>query len=317
MVTFRTLEHIQQLLAETSGPDASLKDTSQMAFQSEGLEPTLYMDGGSSFLKLGRWSGKASEFVVQTVSWEEGEEALSGIFQQFLSEGTKYIVASLVNAPSKERLNELFRILGEQYDFEVVWLDHAFIEGLDLSINYSPVNSLGLDRLLAAYGAHAVCPGPVVVVDLGSAVTVDSLTQTQFDGGVIAPGLKAVQVGMQQITPHLPIPSAQKTSEFPPKSTKNALWWGQYAFWVAGIEGMILEVARAANTQDVILTGGDAIWFSDQVVNQRREDWPLQDAAGGLNVGTQKDHSLEGMRVVERPHLVLEGLRYLSRRSCV
>ena len=317
MVTFRTLEHIQQLLAETSGPDASLKDTSQMAFQSEGLEPTLYMDGGSSFLKLGRWSGKASEFVVQTVSWEEGEEALSGIFQQFLSEGTKYIVASLVNAPSKERLNELFRILGEQYDFEVVWLDHAFIEGLDLSINYSPVNSLGLDRLLAAYGAHTVCPGPVVVVDLGSAVTVDSLTQTQFDGGVIAPGLKAVQVGMQQITPHLPIPSAQKTSEFPPKSTKNALWWGQYAFWLAGIEGMILKVARAANTQDVILTGGDAIWFSDQVVNQRREDWPLQDAAGGLNVGTQKDHSLEGMRVVVRPHLVLEGLRHLSRRSCV
>jgi pantothenate kinase type III len=316
MVTFRTLEHIQQLLAETSGPDASLKDTPQMAFQSEGLEPTLYMDGGSSFLKLGRWSGKASEYVVQTVSWEEGEEALSGIFQQFLSEGTKYIVASLVNAPSKERLNELFRILGEQYDFEVVWLDHAFIEGLDLSINYSPVNSLGLDRLLAAYGAHAVCPGPVVVVDLGSAVTVDSLTQTQFDGGVIAPGLKAVQVGMQQITPHLPIPSAQKTSEFPPKSTKNALWWGQYAFWVAGIEGMILEVARAANTQDVILTGGDAIWFSDQVVNQRREDWPLQDAAGGLNVGTQKDHSMEGMRVMVRPHLVLEGLRHLSRRSC-
>ena len=263
MVTFRTLEHMQQLLAETSGPDASLTHTSHRALQSEKLEPTLYIDGGSSFLKLGRWSEKASEFIVQTVSWEEGEEALSGIFQQFLSEGTEYIVASLVFAPSKERLNELFKVLGEQYDFEVVWLDHASIEGLDLRINYSPVNSLGLDRLIAAYGAHAVCSGSVVVVDLGSAVTVDSLTQTQFDGGVIAPGLKAVQVGMQQITPHLPISSAQKTSEFPPKSTQNALWWGQYAFWVAGIEGMILEVARAANTQDIILTGGDAIWFFD------------------------------------------------------
>ena len=316
MVTFRTLEHIQKLLAETSGPDASLIDTSLTAFQLEEFEPTLYIDGGSSFLKLGRWSGKASEFVIQTVSWEEREAALSGIFQQFLREGTEYIVASLVYAPSKERLNNLFRILGEQYDFEVVWLDHASIEGLDLSINYSPVNSLGLDRLIAAYGAHAFCSGSVVVVDLGSAVTVDSLTHSQFDGGVIAPGLKAVQVGMQQITPHLPIPSAQKTSEFPPKSTQNALWWGQFAFWVSGIEGMILEVARAANTQEIILTGGDAIWFFDQVVNQRREDWPVQDAAVGFNVGTQKNHSLEGMKVVLRPHLVLEGLRYLSWRSC-
>ena len=132
MVTFRTLEHMQQLLAETSGPDASLTHTSHRALQSEKLEPTLYIDGGSSFLKLGRWSEKASEFIVQTVSWEEGEEALSGIFQQFLSEGTEYIVASLVFAPSKERLNELFKVLGEQYDFEVVWLDHASIEGLDL-----------------------------------------------------------------------------------------------------------------------------------------------------------------------------------------
>jgi pantothenate kinase type III len=316
MVTFRTLEHIQLHLAETSRPNASLIDISHMAFQSEELEPTLYIDGGSSFLKLGRWSEKASEFVVQTVSWEEGEEALSGIFQQFLSDGTEYIVASLVYAPSKERLNELFRILGEQYDFEVVWLDHGSIEGLDLCINYSPVNSLGLDRLIAAYGAHAFCLGSVVVVDLGSAVTVDSLTQTQFDGGVIAPGLKAVQAGMQQITPHLPIPYTQKTSEFPPKSTQNALWWGQYAFWVAGIEGMILEVARAANTQEIILTGGDAIWFFDQVVNKRREDWPVQDAAVRFNVGMQKDHSLEGMKVVVRPHLVLEGLRYLSRRNC-
>ncbi len=316
MVTFRTLEHIQLHLAETSRPNASLIDISHMAFQSEELEPTLYIDGGSSFLKLGRWSEKASEFVVQTVSWKEGEEALSGIFQQFLSDGTEYIVVSLVYAPSKERLNELFRILGEQYDFDVVWLDHGSIEGLDLCINYSPVNSLGLDRLIAAYGAHAFCLGSVVVVDLGSAVTVDSLTQTQFDGGVIAPGLKAVQAGMQQITPHLPIPYTQKTSEFPPKSTQNALWWGQYAFWVAGIEGMILEVARAANTQEIILTGGDAIWFFDQVVKKRREDWPVQDAAVRFNVGMQKDHSLEGMKVVVRPHLVLEGLRYLSRRNC-
>ena len=79
---------------------------------------------------------------------------------------------------------------------------------------------------------------------------------------------------------------------------------------------MILEVARAANTQDIILTGGDAIWFFDQVVNQGREDWPVQDVAVGFNVGTQKDPSLEGMKVVVRPHLVLEGLRYLSRKSC-
>ena len=66
---------------------------------------------------------------------------------------------------------------------------------------------------------------------------------------------------------------------------------------------MILEVARATNTQDIILTGGESIWFFDQVVNQRREDWPVQDAAVGFNVGTQKDPSLEGMKVVVRSRI--------------
>ena len=317
MVIYRTLEHIQQHLAtvfQASSQvvfDAVSKDRSPLKQE----ERILYLDVGSSYLKLGIWSEKDSEFLVRSVSWEEGEEVFSRIFKQFLNQGIEYIVGSLVYTPTKDRLNELFKLLGEYFHFDVVWIDHTTLQSLDLKINYSPLHNLGLDRLIACYGARAYCSGPVVVVDLGSAVTVDSLSETHFEGGIIAPGLRAIQAGMQQITPHLPTPSDDNMLfDFPPKSTQNALWWGQYAFWVAGIEGMILEVSRATRTQDIILTGGDANWFFEAINHERRIDL-LAQAPNENNEDRQLVRPLDEMKIVVRPHLVLEGLRYLSRKS--
>ena len=316
MVTYRTLEYIQHHLATVSRASSQVlaDDVFTDGSLSKQEERILYLDVGSSYLKLGIWSEKNSEFLVRSVSWEEGEEVFSRIFKQFLGEGVKYIVGSLVYTPSKERLNELFRLLGEDFYFDVVWIDHITLEGLDLRINYSPVHNLGLDRLIACYGVHAYCSGPVVVVDLGSAVTVDSLSDTHFEGGIIAPSLRAVKAGMQQITPHLPTSSDNMPLDFPPKNTQNALWWGQYAFWIAGIEGMILEVARATRTQEIILTGGDANWFFEAIHSQRRIDWFAQ-ALIENNEDRQLVRPLDEMNVVVRPYLVLEGLRYLSKKS--
>jgi len=316
MVIYRTLEHIQQHLATVSqaSKQVGFNAVSADGSLSKQEERILYLDVGSSYLKLGIWSEKNSEFLVRSVSWEEGEEVLNRIFKQFLNQGIEYIVGSLVYTPSKERLNELFKLLGEYFHFDVVWIDHTTLQGLDLRINYSPVHNLGLDRLIACYGARAYCSGPVVVVDLGSAVTVDSLSETHFQGGIIAPGLRAIQAGMQQITPHLPTPSENMLFDFPPKSTQNALWWGQYAFWIAGIEGMILEVSRATRTQEIILTGGDANWFFEAIHHQRRIDF-LAQAPIESNEDRKLVRPLNELKIVVRPHLVFEGLRYLSRKS--
>ncbi|MBU94381.1 MAG: hypothetical protein CL669_02175 [Balneola sp.] len=317
MVIYRTLEYIQQHFATDSqaSSQAVFDVVSTDVSPSKQEERILYLDVGSSYLKLGIWSEKNSEFLVRSVSWEEGEEVFSRIFKQFFNQGIECIVGSVVYTSTKERLSELFKLLGEYFHFDVVWIDHTTLQGLDLRINYSPVHNLGLDRLIACYGVRAYRSGPVVVVDLGSAVTVDSLSETHFQGGIIAPGLRAIQAGMQQITPHLPTPSGDNMLfDFPPKSTQNALWWGQYAFWVAGIEGMILEISRATRTQEIILTGGDANWFFEAIHHQRRIDLHPKEPVEN-NEDRKLVRSLDEMKMVIRPHLVLEGLRYLSRKS--
>ena len=79
---------------------------------------------------------------------------------------------------------------------------------------------------------------------------------------------------------------------------------------------MILEVSRATRTQEIILTGGDANWFFEAIHHQRRIDL-LAQAPNENNEDRQLVRPLDKMKMVVRPHLVLEGLRYLSRKSCL
>lgn len=313
MVTFRTLEQIQQLLANAPmiTPQANLGEHTQGKRPTNHPERTLYLDGGSSYLKLGYWNTANQAFSVEQISWKN-KQGLEAILKEYLNRQVDVMVASSVQVAPKDELNKIFQKLGQQYDFQVVWIDHASLEGLSLNIMYNPANSLGLDRLIAAYGVRVQGSKPVVVVDLGSAVTIDSISETHFDGGIIAPGFKAIQAGMQEMTPHLPIPLDQQTPDFPPKSTQNALWWGQYAFWVSGLEGIILEVAHATNAQKIILTGGDAEWFFE-AMHQKSAVKETRDPIFNSDVGKLVNLAFNGIKVVLRPHLVLQGLRYLSR----
>jgi len=66
-----------------------------------------------------------------------------------------------------------------------------------LTNRYDSPAQLGIDRWLAAVGAYAVCcredqNAGVIVVDAGTAVTVDVIHQDAFLGGAILPGVKLI-----------------------------------------------------------------------------------------------------------------------------
>ncbi|MBL4672361.1 MAG: type III pantothenate kinase [Arenicella sp.] len=61
--------------------------------------------------------------------------------------------------------------------------------------NYQDLGKLGVDRWVAALGARAlVNDGDLIVIDAGTAVTIDLVSaENRFEGGVILPGLAAMQ----------------------------------------------------------------------------------------------------------------------------
>lgn len=62
---------------------------------------------------------------------------------------------------------------------------------LGIEIDYHPITDVGADRLANAVAAHAKYGGKVIVVDFGTAMTFDAVSDDgRYLGGAIAPGIQ-------------------------------------------------------------------------------------------------------------------------------
>jgi type III pantothenate kinase len=130
------------------------------------------------------------------------------------------------------------------------------------------VQTVGHDRLLDALGAYSRAQSACVVIDAGTAITVDFVDgEGTFHGGAIAPGVKMMFEALHEKTSALPLvtpgpdvmPPAQ--AEAPPfgKSTRPAIALGV----LSAARGLVhLLIDRYAEYYEayprVIATGGDA-----------------------------------------------------------
>jgi type III pantothenate kinase len=135
--------------------------------------------------------------------------------------------------------------------------------------------AVGIDRLLGAVGANALrAPGrPAVVVDLGTAITVDRIgPDGAFEGGAIFPGIGMAARALHEFTDLLPLVDMTELAEPPPPlgtDTDAALRSG--LFW--GAVGGIRELAARLSADDqalVFLTGGAAPQVAHLIATQVR-----------------------------------------------
>ncbi len=131
---------------------------------------------------------------------------------------------------------------------------------------------LGIDRLLAGWMATRIYPGQrVVVVDAGSAITVDSVgPASEFHGGVILPGLSLQFESLGRGTDALPLldpcDAAEQSIELavPALDTVSAIRSGILCGTAGAVDRLIqMSLAKDPENHDersaaqVILTGGD------------------------------------------------------------
>jgi type III pantothenate kinase len=113
--------------------------------------------------------------------------------------GVSIVIAS-VNPTVADALHKALRDAGEENIYRI---------GRDIQIpmqhTLDDASTLGQDRLLCAFGAYARAKQACVVVDAGTAVTVDFVDgEGVFHGGVIAPGAKMMLDSMHEKTAQLP-----------------------------------------------------------------------------------------------------------------
>lgn len=130
------------------------------------------------------------------------------------------------------------------------------LQGVPLPVASSSLaRSAGHDRLAAA---RALLPGPAVVVDAGTAVTVDLVDASgTYIGGFIAPGPAAASAGLSLAAPALPKVLGRALSLVPGQETLSALEAGAWGLAVGGVDRLVSEARRALGVSaPVVATGG-------------------------------------------------------------
>ena len=129
-----------------------------------------------------------------------------------------------------------------------------------LTIAYREPERLGPDRWVGAYAAWKLY-GPAVVVDCGSAVTVDFVDREGvFRGGLIAPGAQAMARGLAAQAPGLPVADLEVAPEIPALSPEAAVSVGVQLGFRAMVDGLavLLRESLGSAGATLVLTGGGA-----------------------------------------------------------
>ena len=139
---------------------------------------------------------------------------------------------------------------------------------IPLENHYHTPETLGADRLAAAVGAQAMHPNcDIMIVDFGTAITIDFVEGGAFKGGNISPGVTTRFRALADYTARLPRCYATDEVLDYGRTTKEAIEQGV----MRGVEHEILGYAEAFMQKNgekcIIFTGGDAKYFVKRIKN--------------------------------------------------
>jgi type III pantothenate kinase len=145
----------------------------------------------------------------------------------------------------------------------------SHLSPLPIRIGYETPETLGKDRIAAVAGAAAAFQGRnIVVVDAGTALTIDLLTDKGlFVGGNISPGMRMRFSALHQQT--FSLPEIESSEEVPliGKNTREAILAGVVNGLIYEIDNSINSLKNKYNDLLVIMTGGDARYLSGRLKN--------------------------------------------------
>ncbi|MER3414596.1 MAG: hypothetical protein C4297_00060 [Gemmataceae bacterium] len=241
------------------------------------MTPDVVVDIGNTVMKWGRCADRG---VVATArlpledeaSWNKQAESLD------LPQPARWLIAS-VRPQTTGLLTAWLRARGDQFRV----LSPRDQPPLRLAIEQP--ERLGIDRVLDALAANARRPPdrPALIVDAGSAVTVDWLTsEGVFAGGAILPGPRLMARALSEGTALLPLVYVERPPAcVPGNNTERAVAAGIYYALVGGVL-RLAQAYQAEGPRVTFVTGGYAELMA---------------------------HGLQELQPIIWPEMTLEGLR--------
>jgi type III pantothenate kinase len=252
------------------------------------MKPDMVADVGNSRIKWGRCKDGS---VATTMALPPDDPAAWQQSVEYWSRGLPLTWAvSGVHPERRDRLADWLRQRGDTVLVVDSWRQ------LPVQVFLAHPERVGIDRLLNAVAARDRVQRrvPVLIIDAGSAVTVDLVDETgAFRGGGIFPGMRLMAQALHDYTALLPLVEVRSTNPpLPGTLTEGAIAGGIFWAVAGGIKALVRQLAaRGRELADphhsgsplhsvvVFLTGGDARLLAP-VMDVEVQVWPTMTLEG-------------------------------------
>lgn len=150
-----------------------------------------------------------------------------------------------------------------QHDLSILTGKKPYIIGKDLIVpiknNYREPSQLGQDRLVNAYAAGKLYKAPLIVIDSGTAVTLDVVGKNKaYWGGLIIPGTEIALQALNEKTALLPLIKLTKPKQLIGGNTQESILSGVVHGMAGSVKELVSRIKEETgkNTR-VIGTGGN------------------------------------------------------------
>ena len=220
------------------------------------------VDAGNTHLTLGVYRG--SDLVAHWRLKTDPSQSVDGwgvLFRNLFSladldigEISGIIISSVVPQLNASLDETARRYLGTEPLFVTTDIDTG------ITVKTDNPSEVGADRIVNAVAAFSRYGGPCIVVDFGTAITLDAISsQGEYLGGAICPGIAIASEALFRRTARLPqielLKPAKVIGSNTVASLQAGLYYGTLGMVDAILERMIEELGGAAK---IVATGGQA-----------------------------------------------------------
>jgi type III pantothenate kinase len=217
----------------------------------------LIADIGNTSTKLALYNGpvKLSVTRIKDLTREELEKEISGFNIE------RAIISSVKKLP---------QFITAVFSSNIPYVHYLSSRSkLPFKIGYETPETLGSDRIAGIAGAFNLFPqSDLLVIDAGTAITYDFLSNGIYRGGNISPGLNMRFKALNKFTGKLPLLTPAENFTNPGRNTADAILAGVIMGVTYEINEYIRTFEKNRTDFEILLTGGDSGFLKDKITYQ-------------------------------------------------
>jgi len=223
--------------------------------------PSIIVDVGNTSVDVATWHGNQIKTPL-SVATGNATAFVKAMKAHLDAMPTKRIPAVVVASVVPEVLDQIRAYVDDTLERRVLVVGEQVPLPIELSV--SNPQEVGADRVCAAAAAFETLQSGCIVIDFGTAITVDLIDdEGVFRGGAILPGPTLQLQSLQQHTAALPEVEPGLVDHAYGRDTAEAMRVGVCHGIAGALRGLVERYAGAINHwPHVVATGGDLEWMT-------------------------------------------------------